>query len=103
MPFSTFSSPPPLTVVSTIILYLQEVLARNDAGFHFPVYAICLGFEILTMIISEVIYGQNICIYIACNDQTFPFQLFLYFPFCQTDSVRGEGLPMYLLFKIYSP
>ncbi|KAF9666690.1 hypothetical protein SADUNF_Sadunf16G0255000 [Salix dunnii] len=31
----------------------KEVLARNDAGFHFPVYAICLGFEILTMIISE--------------------------------------------------
>ncbi|KAJ6966290.1 hypothetical protein NC652_003993 [Populus alba x Populus x berolinensis] len=68
----------------------KEVLARNDAGFHFPVYAICLGFEILTMIISEVIYGQNICIYIACNDQTFPFQLFPYFPFCQTDSVREE-------------
>ncbi|KAJ6298220.1 hypothetical protein OIU76_019374 [Salix suchowensis] len=31
----------------------KEVLARNDAGIHFPVYAICLGFEILTMIISE--------------------------------------------------
>lgn len=28
-------------------------LERNDAGDHFPLYAICLGFEILTMIISK--------------------------------------------------
>ncbi|KAF9672716.1 hypothetical protein SADUNF_Sadunf11G0073400 [Salix dunnii] len=34
-------------------ILFEEVLAKNDAGFHFPVYAICLGFEILTMIISE--------------------------------------------------
>lgn len=33
---------------------LQKVLAKNDAGDHFPLYAICLGFELLTMIISEV-------------------------------------------------
>uniref|UniRef100_A0A7N0SY46 folate gamma-glutamyl hydrolase n=1 Tax=Kalanchoe fedtschenkoi TaxID=63787 RepID=A0A7N0SY46_KALFE len=31
----------------------KEVLKRNDAGDHFPLYAICLGFELLTMIISE--------------------------------------------------
>ncbi|KAB5534539.1 hypothetical protein DKX38_017625 [Salix brachista] len=37
----------------TVKAIFKEALAKNDAGFHFPVYAICLGFEILTMIISE--------------------------------------------------
>ncbi|KAJ6886710.1 hypothetical protein NC651_027157 [Populus alba x Populus x berolinensis] len=37
----------------TVKAIFKEILAKNDAGFHFPVYAICLGFEILTMIISE--------------------------------------------------
>nr|AAC33745.1 gamma-glutamyl hydrolase [Arabidopsis thaliana] len=32
---------------------LNKVLERNDAGEHFPIYAICLGFELLTMIISQ--------------------------------------------------
>ncbi|KDP46038.1 hypothetical protein JCGZ_13484 [Jatropha curcas] len=31
----------------------KRVLAKNDAGYHFPLYAICLGFELLTMIISK--------------------------------------------------
>ncbi|CAN0921719.1 Gamma-glutamyl hydrolase 2 [Linum grandiflorum] len=31
----------------------EKALAKNDAGHHFPVYAICLGFELLTMIVSE--------------------------------------------------
>ncbi|OAY28824.1 gamma-glutamyl hydrolase 2 isoform X1 [Manihot esculenta] len=31
----------------------KKVLAKNDAGYHFPLYAICLGFELLTMIISK--------------------------------------------------
>ena len=35
---------------------LQKSLERNDAGDHFPVLAICLGFELLTMIVSKVIY-----------------------------------------------
>ncbi|KAF8103498.1 hypothetical protein N665_0188s0432 [Sinapis alba] len=30
-----------------------KALERNDGGEHFPVYAICLGFELLTMIISQ--------------------------------------------------
>ncbi|KAJ9128952.1 hypothetical protein P3X46_034293, partial [Hevea brasiliensis] len=30
-----------------------KALAKNDAGYHFPLYAICLGFELLTMIISK--------------------------------------------------
>lgn len=31
----------------------KKSLEKNDAGDHFPLYAICLGFELLTMIISE--------------------------------------------------
>ncbi|CAN1145859.1 Gamma-glutamyl hydrolase 2 [Linum perenne] len=31
----------------------EKALAKNDAGHHFPVYAICLGFELLTMIVSK--------------------------------------------------
>ncbi|KAL0702162.1 hypothetical protein Bca4012_058284 [Brassica carinata] len=31
----------------------DKVLEKNDAGEHFPVYAMCLGFEILSMIISQ--------------------------------------------------
>jgi len=32
----------------------NKVMEKNDAGEHFPVYAMCLGFEILSMIISQV-------------------------------------------------
>lgn len=31
----------------------NKVLEKNDGGEHFPVYAMCLGFEILSMIISQ--------------------------------------------------
>lgn len=31
----------------------KKVLEKNDAGQFFPCYAICLGFELLTMIVSE--------------------------------------------------
>ncbi|XP_057539543.1 gamma-glutamyl hydrolase 2-like [Amaranthus tricolor] len=31
----------------------QKVLEKNDAGQFFPCYAICLGFELLTMIVSK--------------------------------------------------
>ncbi|KAL6561732.1 Gamma-glutamyl hydrolase [Orobanche minor] len=31
----------------------KNVLRKNDAGDHFPLLAICLGFELLTMIVSE--------------------------------------------------
>ncbi|KAL6543326.1 Gamma-glutamyl hydrolase [Orobanche hederae] len=31
----------------------HNVLRKNDAGDHFPLLAICLGFELLTMIVSE--------------------------------------------------
>ncbi|CAM8888128.1 unnamed protein product [Rhodiola kirilowii] len=44
----------------------KEVLKRNDAGDHFPLYAICLGFELLTMIISE---DKNILESFSATDQ----------------------------------
>lgn len=31
----------------------KKLLARNDAGEHFPLFATCLGFELLTMIVSK--------------------------------------------------
>nr|XP_011460805.1 PREDICTED: gamma-glutamyl hydrolase 2-like [Fragaria vesca subsp. vesca] len=31
----------------------QMILEKNDAGDHFPLYTICLGFELLTMNISK--------------------------------------------------
>ncbi|XP_071907332.1 gamma-glutamyl hydrolase 2-like [Coffea arabica] len=37
-------------VVGTVF---KRVLEKNDAGDHFPLVAICLGFELLTMIISK--------------------------------------------------
>ncbi|KAK4782217.1 hypothetical protein SAY86_016319 [Trapa natans] len=44
----------------------KKVLAKNDAGDHFPLYAICLGFELLTMIISE---NRNILEEFDATDQ----------------------------------
>ncbi|CAA0816352.1 Gamma-glutamyl hydrolase 2 [Striga hermonthica] len=35
----------------------KNILKKNDGGDHFPLLAICLGFELLTMIVSE---DQNI-------------------------------------------
>ncbi|GJZ58346.1 retrovirus-related pol polyprotein from transposon TNT 1-94, partial [Tanacetum coccineum] len=32
----------------------SKVLKKNDAGEHFPLLAICLGFELVTMIVSKV-------------------------------------------------
>lgn len=37
----------------TVEAIFKKVLAKNDAGDHFPLYAICLGFELLTMIVSK--------------------------------------------------
>ncbi|OIV92464.1 hypothetical protein TanjilG_02227 [Lupinus angustifolius] len=37
----------------TVRRIFKKILERNDAGDHFPLYATCLGFELLTMIISK--------------------------------------------------
>lgn len=42
-------------VEDVLTFSFQKILAKNDVGEHFPVLAICLGFELLTMIISKVI------------------------------------------------
>ncbi|XP_019443867.1 PREDICTED: gamma-glutamyl hydrolase 2-like isoform X2 [Lupinus angustifolius] len=39
--------------LETVARILKIALQRNDAGDHFPIYGICLGFELITMIISE--------------------------------------------------
>ncbi|KAK4342131.1 hypothetical protein RND71_037947 [Anisodus tanguticus] len=38
----------------------RKVLEKNDVGEHFPILAICLGYELLTMIITKVmkVYGR---------------------------------------------
>lgn len=37
-----------------LYLFVQKILEKNDAGDHFPLFATCLGFELITMIISQV-------------------------------------------------
>jgi len=37
-----------------LYLFMQKALDKNDAGDRFPLYAICLGFELISIIISEV-------------------------------------------------
>lgn len=49
-----------LTVLS---LFAQEVLRKNDAGDYFPLLPICLGFELLLKIVSEVNLSENIHTY----------------------------------------
>ncbi|KAH9723320.1 gamma-glutamyl hydrolase 2 [Citrus sinensis] len=33
----------------------KKILEKNDAGEYFPLYAICLGFELISMIISKAV------------------------------------------------
>ncbi|KAG7956991.1 hypothetical protein I3843_11G152800 [Carya illinoinensis] len=49
----------------------KKILKKNDAGDHFPLYAICLGFELLTMIISK---DQNILESFNATDQASTLQ-----------------------------
>ncbi|AES66557.1 putative gamma-glutamyl hydrolase [Medicago truncatula] len=37
----------------TVRRIFKKVLEKNDAGDYFPLYATCLGFELISMIISE--------------------------------------------------
>ncbi|XP_058779525.1 gamma-glutamyl hydrolase 2-like isoform X2 [Vicia villosa] len=37
----------------TVERVFKKALEKNDAGDHFPLYAICLGFQLITMIISQ--------------------------------------------------
>lgn len=49
----------------------QVTLAKNDAGDHFPLFGICLGFEIISMIITE---DHNICERFSGEDQASTLQ-----------------------------
>ncbi|XP_052178878.1 gamma-glutamyl hydrolase 2-like [Diospyros lotus] len=49
----------------------KKVLKKNDAGDHFPLLAICLGFELLTMIISK---DNNILESFKATDQASTLQ-----------------------------
>lgn len=46
-------------------VFLQKVIEKNDRGDHFPLYAVCLGFELLTMIISEVSTSHYLTFFIC--------------------------------------
>ncbi|XP_020231388.1 gamma-glutamyl hydrolase 2 [Cajanus cajan] len=37
----------------TVTKIFKKVLEKNDAGDHFPLYAICLGFELILKIVSQ--------------------------------------------------
>ncbi|AES66560.2 gamma-glutamylhydrolase [Medicago truncatula] len=43
----------PLIYTEPWEILLKKVLEKNDAGDYFPLYATCLGFELITMIVSE--------------------------------------------------
>ncbi|KAL5564916.1 hypothetical protein UlMin_028080 [Ulmus minor] len=58
----------------------KKVLEKNDAGDHFPLYAICLGFELLTMIISK---DRNILEPFKASDMASTLQF--------TENVNIEG------------
>ncbi|MED6198307.1 Gamma-glutamyl hydrolase 2 [Stylosanthes scabra] len=50
----------------TVRRVFKKVLERNDGGDHFPLYAICLGFELITMIVSG---DNNILEEFSASDQ----------------------------------
>ncbi|GJT55590.1 gamma-glutamyl hydrolase 2-like protein [Tanacetum coccineum] len=49
----------------------NQVLKKNDAGEHFPLLAICLGFELVTMIVSK---NNNILEAFSASDQASTLQ-----------------------------
>lgn len=59
-------------MIVSFFFILQKVLEKNDADEHFPLLAICLGFELLTMIISKVIkaYGKIELVLLSLSEDT---------------------------------
>ncbi|KAL7186173.1 hypothetical protein ACSBR2_028011 [Camellia fascicularis] len=58
----------------------KKILEKNDAGDHFPLLAICLGFELLTMIMSK---DKNILESFKASDQASTLQFM--------DDINVEG------------
>ncbi|KAF7822610.1 gamma-glutamyl hydrolase 2-like [Senna tora] len=50
----------------TVGRIFKKVLEKNDGGHHFPLYATCLGLELLTMIVSQ---DNNILEEFSARDQ----------------------------------
>ncbi|WOL14659.1 gamma-glutamyl hydrolase 2-like isoform X3 [Canna indica] len=78
----------------TIKRVFEITLERNDAGDHFPLFAICLGFELLSMIISK---DRDICERFQGENQASA----LYFPdFAEIQGSVFERFPRELLRKL---
>lgn len=78
-------------IVETVF---KKVLEKNDAGNHFPLFAICLGFELLTMIISK---NRNILEQFSAADQASTLQ------FMESINIQGtvfQRFPPELLKKL---
>ncbi|KAF6173351.1 hypothetical protein GIB67_027046 [Kingdonia uniflora] len=55
----------------TVQMIFERVMARNEAGDHFPLFAICLGFELLSMAISK---NKDILERFSASDQASTLQ-----------------------------
>ncbi|RHN74911.1 putative gamma-glutamyl hydrolase [Medicago truncatula] len=74
--------------------FMLKALPKNDAGDHFPLYAICLGFELISVIISE---DKNILEEFKAKNQASTLQ------FVENASIEGtvfERFPPELLKKL---
>ncbi|XP_020581282.1 gamma-glutamyl hydrolase 2-like [Phalaenopsis equestris] len=80
----------------TVKKVFEFTLARNDAGDHFPLFAICLGFELISMIISQ---DHAICEHFKAQNQASTLQ------FANISDIGGsvfERFPPELLRKLSS-
>ncbi|KAK8938358.1 Gamma-glutamyl hydrolase [Platanthera zijinensis] len=78
----------------TIRRVFEVTLARNDAGDHFPLFAICLGFELISMIVSQ---DHSICDHFKAQNQASSLQ------FANISDIQGsvfERFPLELLSKL---
>ncbi|XP_054814424.1 gamma-glutamyl hydrolase 2-like isoform X2 [Prosopis cineraria] len=78
----------------TIQTIFKKVLEKNDGGHHFPLYATCLGFELITMIVSE---DNNILEEVSATNQASTLQ------FAENATIDGtvfERFPAHLLKKL---
>ncbi|GKV37101.1 hypothetical protein SLEP1_g45166 [Rubroshorea leprosula] len=78
----------------TLQRVFKKVLEKNDAGEHFPLYAICLGFQLVSMIVSK---DRNILERFSAADQASTLQ------FMKNINIEGtvfERFPPDLLKKL---
>ncbi|KAG5546051.1 hypothetical protein RHGRI_018279 [Rhododendron griersonianum] len=72
----------------------KKILEKNDGGDHFPLLAICLGFELLTMIISK---DNNILESFKASDQASTLE------FTKEMNIEGTVFQRYTVFYGISP